>query len=71
MSSNEKLSSTTPTTFDLPRRLHRLADLAYNLWWTWDRDAVDVFRLVDQKMWEATHHNPVSFLHRVPYKRLT
>jgi len=70
MSSNEKLSSTPLTTFDLPLRLHRLADLAYNLWWTWDSDAVDVFRLVDQKTWEATHHNPVSFLLRVPHERL-
>jgi len=71
MSSNEKLSSKPLTTFDLPRRLHRLADLAYNLWWTWGRDAVDVFKLVDQETWEATRHNPVSFLQRVPRERLT
>jgi len=70
MSSNEKLSSTPPVTFDLPRRLHRLADLAYNLWWTWGRDAVDVFKLVDQETWEATLHNPVYFLQRVPRVRL-
>ncbi len=69
MSSNEKLSS-TPITFDLPRRLHRLADLAYNLWWTWGRDGVDVFKLVDQESWEASQHNPVSFLQRIPRERL-
>ena len=70
MSSNEKLSSTPLTTFDLPQRLHRLADLAYNLWWTWSRDGVDVFKLVDQESWEASQHNPVSFLQRVPRERL-
>lgn len=70
ISSNEKLSSTPLTTFDLPRRLHRLVDLAYNLWWTWGRDAVDVFQLVDQETWEAARHNPVSFLLRVPRERL-
>lgn len=70
MSSNEKLSSTSPVTSDLPRRLHRLADLAYNLWWTWGRDAVEVFKLVDQETWEATRHNPVYFLQRIPRVRL-
>ncbi|MCJ7569529.1 MAG: alpha-glucan family phosphorylase, partial [Anaerolineales bacterium] len=70
MSSNEKLSSTPLTTFDPPRRLHRLVDLAYNLWWTWGRDAVDVFKRIDQETWEATRHNPVSFLQRVPRERL-
>ncbi|MCK5054682.1 MAG: DUF3417 domain-containing protein, partial [Anaerolineales bacterium] len=71
MSSNEKLSSTPLATFDLPLRLHRLANLAYNLWWTWGRDAVEVFKLIDQETWEAARHNPVSFLQSVPRERLT
>ena len=68
--SDDKLSSPLPINFDLPQRLHRLADLAYNLWWTWDRDGVDVFSLVDQESWEASIYNPVDFLQRVPRERL-
>jgi starch phosphorylase len=28
----------------LPKKLEELRDLAYNLWWTWNADARDLFR---------------------------
>lgn len=59
-----------PNHFHLPRRIRRLADLAYNLWWTWNHDAERAFRFVDFVAWEAARHNPVSFLRQVPTERL-
>ena len=35
MDPDRNLSHTPPNGFNLPRRVRRLADLAYNLWWTW------------------------------------
>ncbi|NIS80368.1 MAG: alpha-glucan family phosphorylase [Anaerolineales bacterium] len=66
---SEKLSQTPPNTFDLPRRIRRLADLAYNLWWVWNSDADRAFRFIDPVAWEDTYHNPVRFLGQVDRAR--
>jgi starch phosphorylase len=66
----QSLVNTIPNGYDLPRRLRRLAELAYNLWWTWNCDADRVFRLIDPERWEATYHNPVLFLRTVGRDRL-
>ncbi|NIM95248.1 MAG: alpha-glucan family phosphorylase [Anaerolineales bacterium] len=57
--------------FDLPRRLRRLSNLAYNLWWTWNGEAARLFRLLDLDLWEQVDHNPVRFLRSVSTERLT
>ncbi len=54
-----------PNRFHLPHRLRRLADLAYNLWWTWNSQAERVFRLLDPVGWETAYHNPVVFLRQL------
>jgi starch phosphorylase len=58
-------SASFPNEFHLPTRLRRLAELAYNLWWTWHRGADRVFRWVDPETWVTVGHNPVTFLRRV------
>ena len=59
-----------PNYFNLPRRLRHLAELAYNLWWTWNSDASRVFRRLDPILWEACFHNPVQFLRDIEPKKL-
>jgi len=54
-----------PNRFSLPRRIRRLSDLAYNLWWTWNPDAQRLFTRIDKELWERVYHNPVQFLRRV------
>jgi starch phosphorylase len=51
-----------PLHFDLPQRIERLGELAYNLWWTWSPDAHDLFARIDPTQWEDFAHNPVLFL---------
>jgi len=46
----------------LPPRIARLADLAYNLWWSWHPQARWLFKLVDYSLWRRTTHNPVKML---------
>jgi len=54
-----------PNHFSLPRRINRLGQLAYNLWWTWNPEAQRLYSRIDLELWNATNHNPVLFLRRV------
>lgn len=54
----------------LPESLTPLTDIAYNLWWSWNREAIDLFRRLDRELWESTHHNPALMLGRVSQGRL-
>lgn len=64
--SEERFSKAAP----LPGRLHRLHELALDLWWSWDDRARQVFRRLDLALWRATAHNPVQMLQRISPERL-
>jgi starch phosphorylase len=49
----------------LPQRIHRLWDLAHNLWWSWHPAARTLFRGLDYALWRASGHNPVAILRQV------
>jgi starch phosphorylase len=59
-----------PDGFDLPKRISRLGELAYNLWWTWKPDAKRALRRLDADLWERLGHNPIRFLHEIGRRRL-
>ena len=52
---------------NLPERVSRLEELAYDLWWSWTPDARNVFRQLDYPLWRLTAHNPVRMLQLVPH----
>ncbi|PKO17794.1 MAG: alpha-glucan phosphorylase [Chloroflexi bacterium HGW-Chloroflexi-10] len=54
-----------PVTFSLPRRIQRLGELSYNLWWVWNQDAQHLFKMIDKPLWDMVNHNPVAFLQQV------
>ncbi len=54
----------------IPERLIGLRDLAYNLWWTWNYDAVTLFHRLDPQLWGEAVHNPVRLLSELPQDRL-
>lgn len=58
------------TNINLPRRLNRLADFVYNLWWIWNPEAIRLFALIDKDLWEKVYHNPLVFLRTVERSRL-
>ncbi|UCG16320.1 MAG: alpha-glucan family phosphorylase [Phycisphaerales bacterium] len=47
-----------------------LAELANNLWWSWNADAAALFALLDPRRWRETEHNPVAVLRTLPARRL-
>ena len=61
------MSSTLNT--KIPKKISRLPELAYNLWWSWNPDARELFRYIDQPKWSETSHNPVTMLHEVADER--
>ena len=56
--------------WNLPERIARLKDLAYNLWWSWHPEARALFKEMDRTLWAETHHNPVRLLRACPKDRL-
>lgn len=54
----------------LPQKLGRLEELAYNLWWSWEPRAQELFALLDEALWDSVNHNPVRFLRGVQQERL-
>ena len=46
----------------LPDALKPLLQIAYNLSWSWNHAAIDLFRRLDRDLWETTGHNPVRML---------
>jgi len=54
----------------LPPKLEFLQELAFNLWWSWNIDAISLFRRLDEQLWETTNHNPVMLLSLISQERL-
>jgi len=54
----------------LPENLEPLREIVYNIYWSWNQDAISLFRRIDRKIWESTHHNPVLLLDSVSNERL-
>ena len=54
----------------LPEPLEPLRQLAYNLWWSWNHTARDLFHRLDVDLWEQTRHNPVAMFWRIDQQRL-
>ena len=42
----------------LPPALEPLRSLAYNLWWSWDPEAIDLFFRIDRDRWINVKQNP-------------
>ena len=54
----------------LPAELSKLQELAYNVWWSWNAGAKDLFRYIDNDAWHAAGSNPVVLLNTISYDRM-
>ncbi len=54
----------------LPPNLARLREMAYNLYWSWNYDVIDLFRRLGGELWGASGHNPVKMLGMISQERL-
>jgi len=53
-----------------PENLQHLYELAFNLWSTWNYDAIDLFYRVDARVFREVNHNPLELLHSLSKERL-
>ena len=54
----------------IPARLARLAELAGNLWYSFDRPTRALFARLHPALWDAVGHNPKALLKRIDEHRL-
>lgn len=71
MTNNGSIAQARHLSQKLPLPLKRLADLAYNYWWSWTTERISLFQNIDPVAWERYGHNPVAVLESVSYERLT
>jgi starch phosphorylase len=55
---------------DLPEAIGGLAEIALNLWWTWDPSGRDLFRRLNPYLWKESGQNPIAMLRAIPTEEL-
>ncbi|MFA5973517.1 MAG: alpha-glucan family phosphorylase [Lentimicrobiaceae bacterium] len=53
-----------------PESMNGLLRLSRNIYWCWNTEATDLFRLIDPERWENSEHNPISMLESLTYNQL-
>lgn len=54
----------------LPKRIDKLYDISYNLWWSWNTEFLKLFKEIDIDLWEESNKNPIKFLRTVSQEKL-
>ena len=54
----------------LPKRINKLSEISYNLWWSWNTEFLRLFKKIDIDLWERVEKNPVKFLREVDQQKL-
>lgn len=52
----------------LPDRLKTLDTLSKNLWWCWNQEALDLFKMADPDLWTKCGFNPIALLDSISLK---
>lgn len=55
---------------ELPEQLQILEEIAYNLWWSWNPIAKNLFKKIDSKLWEETEGNPVMLIRSLSIEKI-
>lgn len=54
----------------LPKRIEKLSEIGYNLWWSWNTEFLKLFKEMDIDLWESANKNPIKFLKLVTQEKL-
>jgi glycogen phosphorylase len=55
---------------DIPERISGIAEIAYNLWWSWHPEARMLYKVMNRALWKESWHNPVQMLRDLPAETL-
>ena len=53
----------------LPKELVCLDEIAHNMWFGWTHEARELFKGLDENLYDEVNHNPVMLLERLSYDR--
>ena len=53
----------------IPKPLQFLETLSHNMWWCWNKDAIELFRRMDPPLWVEANRNPIFFLSKISQSR--
>lgn len=71
-----KLLSNNPTwkkmriLTNIPQAIEGLVELSKNVWWSWNYEAVQLFKYVDEDTWIRCNKNPIILLNNISQERL-
>lgn len=54
----------------LPEELQPLDEMAHNMWFSWNHDARELYKAMDEELWHDVQQNPVLMLSRINYMKL-
>ena len=54
---------------NIPENLAFLEELSRNMWWCWDKDAIELFRRINPRSWAEAGRNPIFFFTKIPQER--
>ena len=54
----------------IPESLKMLEEMARNIWWSWNDEAIEMFKELDPELWSVVGQNPVALLERLSYEKL-
>jgi phosphorylase/glycogen(starch) synthase len=54
---------------NIPEKLQALEELSKNLWWSWNFDAIDLFKSIDPNLWAQSEENPIVFFDMISLDR--
>jgi phosphorylase/glycogen(starch) synthase len=52
----------------IPERLRPLDELSRNIWWSWNQEAVNLFKSINEVHWKKSEYNPIMMLDLVSYQ---
>lgn len=53
----------------IPERLKHLETISNNLWWCWNQQAVELYKSINEKLWDQVYGNPIALLDKISYKQ--
>lgn len=53
-----------------PKELDKLVALTKNLWWCWNTEAIELFRMIDPVRWDNFEQNPIALLEVLTYNQM-
>jgi len=69
ISTNQPNWRTFNSKIKLTKELFNLHEIVHNLWWTWNKDALNLFSKLDPSLWEQSG-NPIILLQQISVERV-